>query len=131
MNLYTKSVIVWLLIAFAETIHGILRAKLLVPKVGDLRSRQIGVFSGSIIIFIITFYSLSFIGPKTTSDTFIIGGIWLIFMLLFEFLVGHFIFRFPWKWLLDEYNVKKGRLLIFGMIFLFTVPYIVFHFYLN
>jgi len=126
MNLYTKSVIIWLLIAFCETLHGILRARYLAPKVGDLRSRQIGVLSGSIIIYYISYLTLGWIQLNSFIDSFTVGAIWLILMLAFEFIVGHFYFHFPWKWLIDEYNVKKGRLLLFGMIFLFFVPSIIF-----
>lgn len=126
MNLYSKSVIIWLFIAFCETLHGIIRAKFLAPKVGDLRSRQIGVFSGSIIIYFISLFTLNWVKLNSLFDSFTVGAIWLILMLAFEFLVGHFIFHFPWKWLIDEYNVKKGRLLLFGMIFLFFVPTIIF-----
>jgi hypothetical protein len=42
---------VWLVIIAAETVHGVLRGLLLVPFVGDLPARQIGVPIGSLIIF--------------------------------------------------------------------------------
>ena len=44
---------IWLLIISAEILHGILRAILLVPLVGEFRSNQIGVFTGSAIILVI------------------------------------------------------------------------------
>lgn len=126
MELFNKSLAIFALIALIETLHGILRAKFLAKKVGDLRSRQIGVITGSILIYIITFNTLNWVNPKSVIDCLIIGSIWLIFMLLFEFIVGHYVFHFPFKWLIDEYNVKKGRWLLFGMIFLFFSPLIVF-----
>lgn len=43
----------------------------------------------------------------------------------FEFILGHFVFKFSWKWLLNDFNVLRGRLLLFGMIFLFFAPFIV------
>lgn len=50
-DLIFRAFIIWLLIALIETLHGILRARFLAPKVGDLRSRQLGVFSGCALIF--------------------------------------------------------------------------------
>lgn len=47
--LYLRSFLIWILIAVLEIIHGIFRAKIIAPKTGDLRSRQIGVFTGSFI----------------------------------------------------------------------------------
>jgi len=126
MDLIWKSLAIFALIALVETLHGILRAKYLARKVGDLRSRQIGVITGSILIFIISLNTLNWIDPKSLNDCLKIGFIWLILMLLFEFIVGHYVFHFPLKWLIDEYNVKKGRWLLFGMIFLFFSPLIVF-----
>jgi hypothetical protein len=43
----SRAFMIWLLIAVAEVIHGILRVRFLNRRVGDQRARQIGVFSGS------------------------------------------------------------------------------------
>jgi hypothetical protein len=40
----------WLVLIVAEIVHGILRAIALVPFVGEFRSNQIGVFTGSPIV---------------------------------------------------------------------------------
>ncbi len=48
-----KAVIVWVAIAFAEMVQGILRVRLLNRRVGDHRARQIGVATGSLLILAI------------------------------------------------------------------------------
>ena len=116
--LYLKTLLIWFLIALTETIHGILRTKFLVPRVGDFRSRQIGVATGSLLIFVITLNTLKWLNPSNNSQALEIGIIWFVLMLIFEFVIGHYFFRFPWKWLLDEYNIIKGKLLLFGILFL-------------
>ena len=45
----TRGVGVWVVLIGTEFVHGIARAVWLAPAVGDFRSRQIGVFTGSII----------------------------------------------------------------------------------
>ena len=125
MDLYLRGFLIWVLIALLEVIHGIVRAKVIAPKVGDLRSRQIGVFSGSLIFFVVTLVSFDWIGIRSADQALAVGGLWLVCMLVFEFSVGHFIFHFPWKWLLNDFNFLKGRLLAFGMIFLAASPYLV------
>ncbi len=57
-----RSLAVWLLIIVAEIVHGILRAIVLVPVVGEFRSNQIGVFTGSAIILAITYFTIRWIG---------------------------------------------------------------------
>jgi hypothetical protein len=48
-----RALVAGVVIIAAETVHGVLRQLLLVPIVGDLRARQIGVLIGSAIIFAI------------------------------------------------------------------------------
>ncbi len=50
-----RSLAIWLLLIVAEIAHGILRAILLVPMIGEFRSNQIGVFTGSVIILVIAY----------------------------------------------------------------------------
>lgn len=125
MEIYIRAFSIWVLIALLEVVHGIVRAKVIAPKTGDLRSRQIGVFTGSLIFFVITMMSFEWMGIKTASEALTIGGIWLFCMLIFEFSVGYFVFHFSLKFLLNDFNVMKGRLLAFGMLFLALSPYIV------
>lgn len=48
-----RGMTVWLVLISAEIVHGLVRGILLRPYVGDLRARQIGVFSGSVNFFAI------------------------------------------------------------------------------
>ena len=56
---------VWLVIIAAETVHGILRGILLVPIVGDLPARQIGVLIGSLLIFAVAYLFIRRIAART------------------------------------------------------------------
>jgi hypothetical protein len=53
-----RSFAIWLVLIAVEIIHGILRAIALVPLVGEFRSNQIGVFTGSAIIFVIAYLTI-------------------------------------------------------------------------
>jgi hypothetical protein len=41
---------VWVLLRSAEVVHGVARTLLLAPAGGDVRARQLAVFSGSLLI---------------------------------------------------------------------------------
>jgi hypothetical protein len=43
--LWMRAFVVWLAIAAAETIHGVLRTMYVAPIVGDFTARQIAVFT--------------------------------------------------------------------------------------
>jgi hypothetical protein len=53
-----RSLVVWLILIAAEIVHGIARGIFLVPCVGQFRSNQIGVFTGSLIILVIALVSV-------------------------------------------------------------------------
>jgi hypothetical protein len=125
MELFLRAFLIWILIAVLEVFHGIVRAKIIAPKIGDLRSRQLGVFTGSLIFFAVTLVCFDWIGIASIDQSLAVGALWLFFMLVFEFSVGHFVFHFSWKWLLNDFNLFKGRLLAIGMLFLTLSPYLV------
>ena len=77
---------VWLVLIVAEILHGIARGIFLVPHVGEFRSNQIGVFTGSIIILVIALVFVRWIGVSRTTDLLAVGVLWLILTLAFEFL---------------------------------------------
>jgi hypothetical protein len=120
-----RALAVWLIIMGAEFIHGILRAVLLAPYVGDFQARQIGVFSGSILIILIACLFVRWIGANTVRTLTYTGFVWLVLTLLFELGFGRFILRLSWQRLLSDYNIVQGGLLPFGMILLTLSPLIV------
>ncbi len=105
-------------------VHGIARAKFLAPKVGDFRSRQIGVFSGSILILGYSWCVFPWLSLHSSKESLQVGALWFFCMILFEFTVGHFFFHFPWKWLFNDFNLFKGRLLAIGMLVLAFSPWL-------
>jgi len=125
MNMiYFKAFLVWGIIAAVEVAHGILRARLLAPRVGDLRSRQIGVFSGSVLILLIAYFAIPWLCPVTAFVAGLIGLLWFFAMLVFEFWLGRVVFKLPWERLLADFNIAKGGLLWFGMLVLLLAPFI-------
>ena len=121
-----KTLVVWLILLIAEFLHGTLRVLFLVPRVGDFRSRQIGVFTGSLLIFVLVYLLAPWFGPLSTRTLFAIGAIWLVLTTLFEFAMGIFLFHFPLARLLEDFNVPKGGLFPFALLFLFFCPLLVF-----
>ena len=119
-----RSLAIWLLIICAEIIHGILRAIVLVPIVGEFRSNQIGVFTGSAIIILIAYFTIRWIGAKRPSELLMVGAIWLVLTMAFEVLFGRFVMGLSWEELLAGYNMLNGGLMPIGLLLLFFSPLI-------
>ncbi|MCX6594617.1 MAG: hypothetical protein NTZ56_24150 [Acidobacteria bacterium] len=118
----------WLMIAAAEILHGVLRTIFLVPWVGLHRSNQLGVFTGSLIILLITRFTIRFlVGAETAVPPrrlFAVGGLWLVLMLAFEWSAGHYVFGRTWDELAQDYRLARGGLLPLGMLVLLFSPLI-------
>ena len=119
----SRALLVWLLIAAAETVHGMLRTLLLVPALGDLRARQIGVVSGSLIILVIAFCSIDWIGARGARQLLGVGLLWVVLMAGFEVLVGRLL-GYSWPRIASDINPGQGGFLLVGMAILAMAPFI-------
>ena len=73
-----RAVTVWFALMATESIHGVARAIWFVPLVGDLRARQIGVFTGSALNLIVTFLLIVWLHPPDRTAAMKIGALWLL-----------------------------------------------------
>jgi hypothetical protein len=121
-NSSIRALLVWLLIALAEIVHGAIRRVLLVPVVGDFRAGQIGAAVGSVIILGIAFLCVRWIGANTRGALIRIGLLWLCLMLAFEVFGGRVLAGFSWTRILSDYDLRQGGLLGFGMLVLALSP---------
>ena len=112
-----------MVLIFAETLHGVARGALLAPYVGDLRARQIGVFTGSIIFFVIALASVRWIRATRTPQLLGVGVLWLILTIAFEVSFGRLVLGYSWKRVASDYDLSKGGLLPLGLAALVTSPY--------
>lgn len=79
---------VWLVIIFAETVHGMLRQIFLAPVVGDFTARRIAFFVGLLLIFLIAYLFIRWIDAPTAKSLLLVGLLWAILTLLFELALG-------------------------------------------
>ena len=124
LRICLRAFAVWLIIIAAEIVHGILRAIVLVPWVGDFRSSQIGVFTGSAIILAIAYVSIRWLDASHRSELLLVGTIWLVQTVVFEVLFGRFVMDLPWERLLADYNMLAGGLMPLGLVVLLLSPWI-------
>ena len=117
-----RAAAIWFAIMVAAILNGAARDILLVPRLGDPVARAISCVTLAIVIVGLTWVSLRWIGPGAMSEAWTIGSVWLVMTLLFEFGVGHYVFRTPWTTLLGDYNVLAGRLWILVLITTLTAP---------
>lgn len=112
----------WVAILAIEVLHGVLRTMLLVPIVGDWRARQIGVAIGSLLILLVAWLTIRWIGARTRGELVAVGLVWLVSMLVAEALLGRLVFGYEWPRIFEDFDLRRGGLLGIGMAVLLIAP---------
>lgn len=118
---FFRPIVVWLVIILAETAHGIIRNVYLAPMLGDLRSRQIGVFFGSLIIFGIACLFACWLRTSSARSLVAVGAVWVVMTVIFEVSLGT-VLGLSTDRITEDYDLSRGGLMIFGLIFMFLSP---------
>jgi hypothetical protein len=61
----------------------------------------------------------------TEKDLLMIGGMWVVFTIIFEFGFQHYVMGVSWSALLHDYNILAGRLWGFVLLTIFVGPFII------
>ncbi|MFN8237260.1 MAG: hypothetical protein U0T77_03745 [Chitinophagales bacterium] len=120
--MFRRSFFVWIVLMFAESIHGFLRIIWLAPAVGDFTARQISVFNGSLLIFMITYLLIPSIRVQTTRQCIFVGSGWVLLTLLFEIGLGRLVFQASWERIFSDYNLLQGGLMPLGLLCMLFTP---------
>jgi hypothetical protein len=118
---WKRAIAIWLLIVVAESVHGAIRQFFITPALGDLRARQLGVFIGSALILLICWSTARWLNATTLKTQLRIGLLWVALIVLFEFGLGTAL-GYTWERMLADYNVARGGLMGFGLLFLLFAP---------
>lgn len=121
-RLLKRALVAWCVLIAVEFVHGTLRTIFLVPVVGDFRSRQIGVFTGSVLILAVTYFLVPWLRITGTRPLMMIGSLWVVLTVVFEFTFGHFVFGRSWADLSSDYDILRGGFLAIGLAVMMFAP---------
>jgi hypothetical protein len=117
-----RAVSVWLGILVLASINGAFRDLVMTPRLGDPIARAISTVLLCAVIAGVTWSSVRWLGPQTEGQAVMIGGLWLVLTLTFEFGAGHYLFHKPWQVLLADYDVRRGRIWIAVLVVTLLAP---------
>ncbi len=119
---WMRALSVWVLILAVEFAHGVARTLWLIPRVGDLPSRQVGVVVGSTLIVLITGLTVHWIAAASRRQWLAIGTLWVALMLAAEVALGRCAFAYPWSRIAEDFDPSRGGFLSIGMLVLLLAP---------
>src|SRR5687768_169984 len=126
MSLLVRGVVVWFLLLVAAILNGAVRQAWLVPGLGEQAGHVVSTVTLSILIFGVGWLMSGWLDIASAAEAWLLGAVWLILTIAFEFLGGHFLFGAAWSKLLADYNLAQGRIWILVVIVTVLTPAIVF-----
>ncbi|HWH07001.1 MAG TPA: hypothetical protein VNU47_00515 [Candidatus Paceibacterota bacterium] len=125
-KLFPRAILTWVLFIPIAITNGIVRESLYAPYVGDLAAHQI-----STAVAIIAYIALAYVMLRkriiaaSPRDLWLIGLLWVIMTIAFEFGFGHYVDGTPWSELLADYNLFAGHVWGLFLLGIFVTPHLV------
>jgi hypothetical protein len=117
-----RAIVVWFAVLALAVLNGAVRESWLIPRLGDRIGRAGSTVVLCALIFVVTWLSIGWIRPSTSSEAWTVGLIWLVLTLAFEFLAGHYLFGKSWAALLDDYDISQGRIWVAVLVVVLLAP---------
>jgi len=108
--MHLRSTVVWFLLLFLAVMNGGLRNTVLTPRLGEFGGHITSTILLCAAMLVVTWLTIGWIRPATSSDALVIGGGWVLMTIAFEFLAGHYVLGGPWDRLLADYDLFGGRI---------------------
>ena len=117
---------IWFILVVAAILNGAFRESFITSKVGEQVGHVISTVIFICVILVVTYLFLSNLKINyTKTDLLLIGALWLILTILFEFVFSHYVMGHSWKMLFADYNILKGRVWSFVLLTTFIAPLLI------
>jgi hypothetical protein len=112
-------------LAGAETLHGIVRTVLLAPRLGQQRAKQVSIITGTLLAAAVCWLMVPWLDVVDPLRLIEIGAVLALGMALFDIILGVYVARMPWRRVLAEFDPRTGNLLSLGLVILVFLPRLV------
>lgn len=114
-----------LLLACAETLHGIARTTLLIPRLGKDRAIKLSALTGTLLAFLICWWWVPGIGLRSAGAHLALGLGLAVFMAGFDVAIGRWLMRKSWAKIWPDFDPRSGNYLLYGLTALCVIPLLV------
>jgi hypothetical protein len=120
--MWMRAIEVWLLLLAAAFANGAFRVALLIPRFGDYAGHIVSTLLLSVLIALLTRLTAGWMRIASARAALLVGAVWVVCTLAFEFLAGHYVFGNAWDTLLADYQIQRGRIWVLVLIVTFFAP---------
>ena len=115
-----------IVLASAETLHGIVRTTIVTPRIGKERAIKLSALTGTLLALAICWVLVPDIGFTSTRAHFLLGMGLAAFMAAFDIAVGRLLMRKSWAKIWPDFNPSRGNFLAYGLLALCFIPTLIF-----
>lgn len=112
-------------LACAETLHGIARIKLVIPRLGKERAIKLSALTGTALALAICWLLVPGIGLQTPGAHLVLGIGLAAFMAGFDIAIGRWLMRKSWAKIRPDFDPRTGNYLLYGLLGLSISPWLV------
>lgn len=113
----------WVGLVILAIINGAIRQKMYGQFMTELLAHQLSTLTLVILIGVFVYFISGICRLQSSKQALLIGSIWLVMTVTFEFIFGHYIIGSSWNKLFHDYNLFNGRVWIVIVIWTFISPY--------
>ena len=121
-----KYSIAWIPMVLLGIGNGVLRELTYGRIMPELRAHRLSVFTGILLFGAYTWIFSHKWSLRSSKQALVIGFLWLVYTVAFEFIFGHYVMHHPWSRLLYDYNIFAGRLWILVLLAVTVLPFVVY-----
>lgn len=121
-----KYILAWFPMIIIAIANGLFREKVLTRHLNELQAHQMSTFTMIMLFGIYVWILFKLWIPTSTNQAILIGFLWLVLTVVFEFVFGHYVAEHSWEKLLNDYNVLQGRVWILVLIWITVSPYLIY-----
>jgi len=128
-NIYVRAILAWLLFIPIVFMNAAVRELIYKPFTRELLAHQVSTVTGSVAFIVLAYYLLRHCIYNISNDKLLlIGLMWVVLTIMFEFGLGIFVTGASWSEMLYDYNIGQGRIWIFFLVIILITPFIIKHF---
>lgn len=107
---YLRALALWPAFIVVAIMNGLFRESVLNRFAGASAGHILSSVMLALLVIVVTFLFMRRpVAEHTTRELWIVGGMWVVLTIAFEFLFGRYVTRSSWDSLLHEYNILAGR----------------------
>lgn len=112
-------------LAAVEILHSIARVRFAVPRRGRRLAQRLSIVTGSLLAVVVCWLLVPTLGVHGGVPLLAVGAVLAVSMASFDVAVARWLMRRPWSSIPEEFDLRRGNYVVYGLIVLLPAPIVV------